>query len=288
MIVCPRCGEPLANAPGKCVHCNFRPETIDGFAAWAPDLAQSFAGFSNESYAGLAEAEDANFWFVARNALILWAIDRYFPRFESLLEVGCGTGFVLSGIARRYPQARLTGSEVLTAGLAHAARRVPGAALLQMDARRCPFIQEFDVVAAFDVIEHVVEDEEILASLYRAARPGAGCLITVPQHAWLWSPVDEAAHHVRRYTAAELHRKIERAGFRILRSTSFVSLLLPALLLSRQTARRRPTKPGEGELRIHPALNRLLLGAMTTERWLIQRGLNLPVGGSRLVIAQKI
>jgi len=58
-------------------------------------------------------------------------------------------------------------------------------------------------------------------------------LVCVPQHAWLWSSVDQHACQVRRYSANDLHTKIEAAGFEITRSTSFVSQLLPATLVSR-------------------------------------------------------
>ena len=54
------------------------------------------------------------------------------------MEVGCGTGFVLSGIARALLQIRLTGSEIFIEGLAFAANRLPGAVFLQMDARSIP------------------------------------------------------------------------------------------------------------------------------------------------------
>nr|VFK12098.1 MAG: Putative methyltransferase [Candidatus Kentron sp. LPFa]VFK28151.1 MAG: Putative methyltransferase [Candidatus Kentron sp. LPFa] len=54
------------------------------------------------------------------------------------LEIGCGTGFVLSGIAEAFPEAKLVGTDAFSAGLAYAARRVPGAALYQMDARCLP------------------------------------------------------------------------------------------------------------------------------------------------------
>ena len=64
-------------------------------------------------------------------------------------------------------------------------------------------------------------------------RPGGGFMATVPQHPALWSLQDEHAHHVRRYTARGLRRKVEAAGFEVVRMTSFVSLLLPMLVAAR-------------------------------------------------------
>jgi SAM-dependent methyltransferase len=205
-----------------------------------------------------------------------------------LLEVGCGTGFVLSGIAQAFPGARVAGSEIYTAGLAFAAQRLPDVELQQMDARKLPYQEEFDVVAAFDVIEHILEDELVLRNFHQAIKPGGGCLITVPQHPWLWSPVDEEACHQRRYTARELHSKVRAAGFRIVRSTSFVTLLLPLLLASRLAARRSGTSGGSESLQLNSIVNGTLEACMRMEHFVIKTGASLPIGGSRLVVLQKV
>jgi SAM-dependent methyltransferase len=287
MLICPRCGECLEAIDRACRSCRFRPETVNGFVAMEPSREDPEEEFPAESFPALAAIEPGHFWFQARNALIIWALKVFFPGFESLLEVGCGTGFVLSGIRQAFPGVRLAGCELHTAGLKFAAERLPGVWLLQADARRLPFAEEFKIVAAFDVLEHVEEDDAVLRSLYRAALPGGGCLITVPQHGWLWSSVDVHARHKRRYAASGLHRAIEAAGFRIISSTSFVTLLLPVVWLSRvlQTGRSR-TAAGD-ELRPARGANALFLAAMGLERRAIARGVRWRFGSSRLVAARK-
>lgn len=287
MILCPTCGAKNIHAENGCPQCGFVPARVDGFLAWAPELAKHNDGFPEESFEGLARVEASNFWFRARNAIVLWALRKYFPDFQSLLEVGCGTGFVLSGIAQEFPHARMVGSEIYTAGLAFAAKRLPGTELLQMDARKLPYEAEFDVVAAFDVIEHILEDDLVLQNFRRAIKPGGGCLITVPQHRWLWSPVDEAACHQRRYSATELHTKVNAAGFHIVRSTSFVTLLLPLMLASRLAARHSGQAAGSEELALNPVLDRVLETIMRLEHLVIRSGVSLPIGGSRLLVLQR-
>lgn len=288
MLVCPVCSAPLESAKNPCQSCGYSVATRDGFTAWAPELADHNSGFRAEYFSGLAQVESEHFWFRARNTLIIWALKKYFPDFRSLLEVGCGSGFVLSGIAGAFPEARLVGSEIFVAGLEVAASRIPQAELVQMDARKLPYVDEFDVVAAFDVIEHIDEDETVLQNFFRAVKPGGGCVITVPQHKWLWSPVDEEACHKRRYTAAELHGKMEAAGFHILRTTSFVTLLLPAMLASRLLAKRAGKSGGADSLRMNKAVNLLFEAILYCERLVIKAGLNWPLGGSRLVVARKM
>ena len=65
-----------------------------------------------------------------------------------------------------------------------------------MDARRIPFEDEFDVIGAFDVLEHIKEDEQVLVQMHRAVKSGGGIMLTVPQHMFLWSEQDVQAHHV--------------------------------------------------------------------------------------------
>lgn len=288
MIICPRCRASHADDAAPCETCGFAPAVVDGFSAWAPDMAHEGGGFRAESFEKLASFEAQSFWFQGRNMLILWMLRRYFLGFTSLLEVGCGTGFVLSGVSGAFPHVRLVGSEIFTAGLSFAASRVPSAQLVQMDARRLPYADEFDVVAALDVIEHIEEDTTVLANLSRAVKPGGGVIISVPQHPWLWSATDEYACHVRRYAIGELERKMESAGLEILRTTSFVSLLLPAMLLSRRKSGSTASFDPGREFDISPSLNTGLGAIMALERAAIRMGMSFPVGGSRLVVARRM
>lgn len=285
---CLKCDAAFAGADWTCPACGFAPASVKGCLAFASELAGGGEGYQDSYFAELARLEAANFWFLARNQLILWALQKHFKNTQNFLEIGCGTGFVLSGIAQVLPQISLSGSEISTHGLAHATQRIPQANFFQMDARAIPFGAEFDTIGAFDVIEHINEDEAVLAQISCALRPGGGMLLTVPQHKFLWSQVDEHAFHVRRYHAPELRTKIERAGFKVLTMTSFVSLLLPLMFISR-LARRKTQQNFDvlAELRLNSATNFALKSALDFERVLIRAGVRFPFGGSLLVAAQK-
>lgn len=272
-----------------CPGCEAHPELVDGFEAYAPNLAHEGGGFKGSYFTDLARLEDNNFWFRSRNKLILWALKEYYPDFGSFLEVGCGTGYVLSAVAKTFPQSRLYGSEIFTAGLMYAFSRLPSVKLMQMDARDIPFVDEFDIIGAFDVLEHIEEDELVLRQLYSAMKPQGIVLITVPQHQWLWSVTDDYAFHVRRYSGNDLRFKIEKAGFCIIRDTSFVSILLPAMLISRLLQRQVKVEQFDGaaELKTHPLLNFIFYALLAVERCLIGLGIDFPVGGSRFVVAKK-
>jgi hypothetical protein len=94
---------------------------------------------------------------------------------------------------------------------------------------------------------------------------------------------------VRRYTATELHRKVETAGFQVLRSTSFVTSLLPAMMLSRLLpGKKTAAKDARAELSISPWLNAVFSVFLRMELALISAGVTFPAGGSRLVVARKV
>lgn len=260
----------------------------NGYLSFLPDMTETNDGFSAVYFAQLATVEESSFWFRSRNNLLIWALRRYFPHINKFLEIGCGTGLVLSGIQRYFPGLKLSGSEIFSEGLDFAKERLPDVNLFQMDARRIPFEDEFDVIGAFDVLEHIDEDELVLLQMFRAIRRAGGIILTVPQHRFLWSGVDEYSFHKRRYTRRDLVGKVERAGFRIIRVTSFVSFLLPLMIFSRlkQCRPQRDFDPLR-EYKIGTLLNMTFENVLTIERGLIKSGISFPAGGSLLVVAKK-
>ena len=108
----------------------------------------------------------------------------------------------------------------------------------------------------------------------------------MPQHPFLWSAVDEFSRHRRRYTRAGLLDKVRRAGFGVERVTSFMALVLPALLLARIGKRDVATLDPVAELRIAAAPNAVLGAICRLEAATIAAGWSWPAGGSLLVVAR--
>ena len=261
----------------------------DGIPLFAPELAGTMTGMDPKSFEALSAVEATNFWFVARNELIVGLVKRLFPEARSFLEIGCGNGAVLQAIAQSRDWTRLVGSELHPAGLTIARNRMPrDVEFVQMDAREIPARKVFDLTGAFDVIEHIDDDEAVLRGMRRATRDGGGVIIAVPQHPSLWSWADDVALHKRRYRRGELEAKLVRNGFRPVFSTSYTSLLLPLMMASRWKDRRKPPDSTNSEFDIPPAVNRLLTRVLRFEVALTLAGTRWPAGGSRIVAARAI
>jgi len=73
----------------------------------------------------------------------------------------------------------------------------------------------FDVLCAFDVLEHIEDDRATLEEWRSWLRPGGTMLLSVPAHTKLWSAGDEWAGHYRRYEREGLRALLERTGFTV-------------------------------------------------------------------------
>ena len=113
---CLACQAEFTAQDWHCPACGCAPALRDGVLTFAPELALAGGSYASEFFAELAVREDANFWFRARNRLIARAMQRWFPTARRMLELGCGTGFVLRGLQQALPQLELTGSELFSAG----------------------------------------------------------------------------------------------------------------------------------------------------------------------------
>ena len=281
---CGGCGARLDSGEWACVRCRLEAAGDDYLRM--VDASTVPAGYDASLFEKLAALEPTSFWFRGRNRLILWTFDRWFPDGRSYLEVGCGTGYVLSAILSSRPDLEAVGAELFPEGLRVARRRLKGVSLAQMDARSLGIDAAFDVVGAFDVLEHIDRDEDALEAMFTALRPGGGLVVTVPQHRWLWSGADEFAGHVRRYTRRELEQRVRGAGFELLWTTSFVTFLLPLMAASRLLSRRRPYSL-DREFSLPRRIDRLFERTLDVERAAMSHGMSLPVGGSLLMVARR-
>ena len=152
MKLCLQCKKSFDNLSWQCPHCNYIPRTSAGYLSLRAAKSSQSSGFDPHLYDALFNVEADNFWFTSRNSMIIHALETFFPQASSFLEIGCGTGFVLSAIQKAFPELKVAGGDYFTEALEYSSRRVQRAQLFQIDARQIPFENHFDVIGMFDVL----------------------------------------------------------------------------------------------------------------------------------------
>jgi SAM-dependent methyltransferase len=228
------------------------------------------------------EEDRSHWWFRGRLAVIVAVLRRALPaRPVRLLELGCGSGNVLSALAEFGEAVGIeTHPDLIAAG--RAAGLDVRAGRLPDDLGVAPGWA--DVALLLDVIEHVDDDVAALRAARRTIADGGLLVVTVPAYRWLWSGHDEALGHRRRYTARRLRAVAERAGFSVLRVSYFNTLLFPAVALVRVWKTLRGDR-GHDLRRPSAAVNRFLEGVFALERHVVPQ-MGLPFGASLILIAR--
>lgn len=262
------------------------PAARDGILMFGATARGETADDATYLDAEIRAAETRHFWFRGRLQLVVWMLRRYFPAAQRLLDVGCGTGFVLEGIWRRDPALRLAGCDIRLATLVEARRQLPDITFFAADVFAIPYESEFDVVVALDVLEHIDDDRAALCALRNVIKPGGGLILTVPQHPWLWSQVDDFSCHRRRYVRLDLESKMTDAGFELVRRTSLFALTMPLVVASRLVARPSAFDPA-AELKVPAVLNTGLAALVGLERLLVRMGGTIPFGSSLVVVGRR-
>ena len=268
-------------------------EEIDGFRCYAPKVALDYADYPSDGFDVTAEVEARSFWCRARNRVLRYVLERFTDRTRPLdvLEIGCGIGGVIQEL-QHIQNFRLTGSEIYLQGLRFARTRLPLVDFIQLDATDSPFKGQFDVVGAFDVLEHIDDDELVMRQVASALKSNGLFVVTVPQYTWMWSRLDEVVLHKRRYRRRELLSKLRAAGFDIVYTTSFVTTLFPFLAAVRLRDRPQPSVEGcradfESRVTLPAVVNVVFDWVSRFDELLLKLGLTLPFGGSLLTVARR-
>lgn len=145
------------------------------------------------------------------------------PPGGDVLDLGCGDGRLTAELRAE----RLTVADVSGVVLARAARRLPGAAIVELepDAPLPLPDTSFDLVLCTETIEHVRDVQRLVSEIRRVLRPGGELALTTPAHGRAtaayalvagWERVaDPLSPHLRLFTRRSLRRLIEDGGFDI-------------------------------------------------------------------------
>ena len=239
-------------------------------------------------YTEYAELQDRHWWFVGRRRLIGAVLEAELPAAGSderrILDVGCGTGTML-GELRRFGD--VYGVDTESAAVEFCHRQGESQVQLASGGEVPHPDDSFDLVTLLDVIEHVDDDQTLLAEARRVIAPGGSVFVTVPAYRWMWGAQDEIAHHKRRYTRPQLRDSLTRAGFRVERASYFNTILFPPIAAIRLVRRVLP-EPSELQSDFHynepGRVNAALTGVFSRESGIVAKR-DLPFGVSILALA---
>lgn len=265
----------------------------EGIKCFSPEVANSYADYPDGGFDLTDKSGESSFWVRSRNRLFKSIVQDHLVAIgkTKFLEIGCGIGGFIQQIVEN-ENLEITGSEIYLKGLLYAKKNLPNVDFIQFDVTQGVVGEEFDIIAAFDVIEHIENDVAAILNIYKMLRRGGSLIVTVPQHMFLWSKLDEIVKHKRRYSRREMVTKLQKNGFDISYCTSFLFVLFPLMLISRMFDKGRDQSQSdevalEKRVKFSNALNWIFDRLMRIDETLIRLGISLPFGGTLLVVARK-
>ena len=237
-------------------------------------------------YQTMADLDQRHWWYRARRPVLAALIRRLArpPRNARILEIGCGTGHNLAMLEEfGHVEALELDEEVRFVAEKRLGRQVMSSPLPELAG--VPK-HHYDLIGAFDVIEHIEDDRAALTSIASRLKAGAKLIMTVPAHPWMWSAHDTVNHHKRRYSRQALKRLIATSPLRLDAIGYFNSLLFPLAVVERLSSKLRGRD--EADLTVPPnAINATLERIFAAERHLVGR-VPLPPGLSLFAVASAI
>ncbi|MEO1654241.1 MAG: class I SAM-dependent methyltransferase [Bacteroidota bacterium] len=186
--------------------------------------------------------EREHWWFVVRGKIIRDRVQSWAAQGKpdpKILNVGAATGKT-SELLEAFGE--VTSIEY-DEGCVAFVRKTLNIPIIQASILDLPYAdQTFDLVCAFDVIEHVENDQRAAAELHRVCKPGGAILVTVPAFNQLWSHHDVVNQHFRRYTRKTLQKLWVASDFERSNTTYFNTFLFPPIWLFRRISRFIPAQ----------------------------------------------
>lgn len=235
--------------------------------------------------------ENTHWWFIIRQRIILQAIKKYVATQHSvplkILNVGAATGGSSKWLSSLGQVTSLENDPLFISYLEE-----QGIAVMDASVTNIPLPDEsFDLVCAFDVIEHVADDKQAVRELIRVCKLGGRVCVTVPAFQSLWSTHDEVNGHHRRYQAKQLQQLVQPQSATELYSSYFNSILFIPVFIFRKMQRlfSSPSNAAQSDFqyfthnKIFNGLMKLLFGL---EVFLL-KFFRLPFGVSLILLLEK-
>ncbi len=221
-----------------------------------------------QEYTRMAERETNYWWHIGRLKIIETNIQKYVKGKKDLkiLNVGCGTGGTIDMLERLGIVDNVDASEEAINYM----RKRGYKRLTKVEGILLPIEDKtYDMVVAFDVLEHIEDDVAALKEWRRVLKDDGMVFLTVPAYQWLWTGHDESLHHFRRYTTKMIKDKAHAAGLGKRRLSYAIVFSLPLVVGFRMINKLRG-KSVDSEtsyVNVPNFLNNLFIQILKIEAW---------------------
>ncbi len=134
---------------------------------------------------------------------------------QSVLEIGPGKGAVGARIARRTSYVAVEIDDVSRAATEAALASANSDGVVVSDLEDARDLSPFDMITAFEVLEHIEDDVTTLRTWCELLAPGGRVLLSVPAHRARYGAWDARVGHVRRYDRRDIEATLEAAGLEV-------------------------------------------------------------------------
>lgn len=100
-----------------------------------------------------------------------------------------------------------------------------------------------DTIFSSNVLEHLENDDAVIENFHNVLEPGGHCILVVPAEPRLYTPIDGALGHYRRYTRDGLAKQMQAAGFDVVYQRQFNKVGAISWLMSGKVLRRDKLSP---------------------------------------------
>lgn len=142
-----------------------------------------------------------------------WIFSQILPYLgQEILEVGCGNGNFTALLAQQGASVTAVdrNQDYANAAISRLQDH-PKVEILVADATQIAWTRHFDTIVLLDVLEHIAADAKLLHQLSHGLRSGGNLIVKVPALNWLYSPMDQAIGHHRRYNKPGLMETFRQA-----------------------------------------------------------------------------
>ncbi len=237
--------------------------------------------------------EREHWWFTARLSILERKVNRLLRQKPNakILNIGIATGATSIMLAKYGEVTSLEYDE----DCCEFVREKCGIDVIHGSMTELPFdSNHYDLVCAFDVVEHIEDDDKAISELKRVMNQDGNYFLTVPAFMFLWSEHDEINHHYRRYTRSSFVKLLKGQGLTPQYNTYFNSLLflpIAAVRVLQNTFKKKNTteekKSDFDGMNSIGLVNSILKSIFLLEKPLLSLGIRLPFGISVMAIGNK-